>query len=421
MMTITQHDRAVLRDLAIYVQDLSRSPSESLKIKEWKRHNRFERGKPMLLVYMEDVWDELVPNLSLKCASEDARRIERLLRHRLYLAEHIHDDRPITDTFEIPLKVQDPKYGIGRDIQTTISEHGRSGAVYRQMLTDDMVPEEIIGPRELIVDSEATQQEFEWLSEIFGDILEVRRVGVKELCFTPSDSLALMRGMEQFFIDLVERPAWIHRLLKRISDSDLYCTRRAEAAGILDLNNESKGAAGIFDSEPEFITDELPAPDFDGKHVRLKDMWAIAAAQVFSEISPAMHEEFATQYEAPCMELFGANGYGCCEPLHKKMDLVRKLPRVKRVSMSPWVNWVEGAEAVGSDIIYSAKPTPSLVQGMNWNLDLCRKEIVTIIDAAKANACQLELILNGTLTCRGEPRRYDEWTDMVQQLTQEYL
>ena len=410
------HDRTVVRELARRVRELAECPCEAAKIEEWKRHNRFERGKPMLLVYMEDVWDELVPDHMLECEADDLRTIERLLRRRLYLAEHMRDDRPITGSWEVPLKTEDPKYGIGQDIRVSVSEHGRSGAVYRGRIPDDVIPEEIINPRELIVDREGTQKEFELLSELFGDILDVRMVGVRGFCFTPSDCLATRRGMEQFFIDLLERPEWIHRLLKRMSESDLHCALQAEAAGIIDLNNGSKG----YDLEPESITDRLPAADFDGERVRLRDMWGLGAAQTFSEISPAMHEEFATQYEIPCLELFGANSYGCCEPLHKKMDVVRKLPRIRRVSMSPWVDWVAGAEAVGSDIIYSGKPTPSLVQGMKWDIDVCRKEIVTILDAAKANGCQLELILNGTLTCRGEPNRYDEWADMVQQLTQEY-
>ena len=413
---VSLQDRTIIRELAKKVCELSARRSEAAKIEEWKRHNRFESGKPMVLVYMEDVWDELVSDESLICELSDAREIERRLRQRLYLAAHILDDRPVTGSWEVPLKNHDPKYGIGQDIQSASSEHGRAGAVYRQMIADDDVPEEIIIPRELIVDREGTRVEFERLSELFGDILDVRQVGVRGFCFTPSDCLATRRGMEQFFIDLVERPEWIHKLLKRMSDSDLHCARRAEVEGLIDLNNGTKG----YDLEPESITDRLPSSEFDGERVHLRDMWAVAAAQTFSEVSPAMHEEFATQYEAPCMELFGANSYGCCEPLHNKMDLVRKLPRVKRVSMSPWVDWVAGAEAVGGDMIYSGKPTPSLVQGMKWDAEICRKELVTILDAARANGCQLELILNGTLTCRGEPERYDEWTDMVQHLTQEY-
>ena len=43
-----------------------------------------------------------------------------------------------------------------------------------------------------------------------------------------------------------------------------------------------------------------------------------------------------------------------------------------------------------------------------------------LIEGAGANACQREIILNGRLTCRNEPNRLNEWTDMVQQLSQEH-
>ena len=416
MPTILDNDRDTLRDLAKQVAELAARPTEGAKIAEWKRHNRFERGKPMVLICMEDVWDQLVPDASLQCESDDCRDVERELRRQLYLAEHIRDDRPIADTWEVHLKVRDPGYGIADDCQQPACEHGRAGAIYRQTLTDDVDPEDVFHPRELTVDREGTQRELEFISDLLGDILTVRTVGKQMFCYTPVDCLAVLRGIEQFFMDLIERPKWMHALLRRLTESDLHYTHQAEAAGVIDLNNGSTG----FAHGPECITDELPSDGFDGSRVRLCDTWGFSAAQTFSEVSPAMHEEFATQYEAPCLELFGANCYGCCEPLHKKMDLVRKLPRVKRVSMSPWVDHVAGAEAVGSDMIYSGKPMPSLLQGMGWDIEPCRKEIVTILDAARANACQLELILNGTLTARGQPHRYDEWTDMVQQLTQEY-
>jgi len=416
MSTITDKDRQVVRDLAKRVAELAADPAGAAKVAEWRRHNRFQPGKPMVLVSFEDVWDELVPDAALRCADEEARSIERQLRHRLYLAEHIRDDRPVTATWEVGLKVEDPGCGCDWDWYRPEPKHGRTGAAFRKVIPDDADPEKVIHPRELTVDREGTQETFEQMSHLFGDILDVRIVGKRMFCYTPADCLAVWRGIEQFFWDLVDRPKWIHELLERLTQSDLYYSYRAEEEGVLELNNGDRG----FDVGPQNITDELPAEDFDGEHVRLRDLWGVAAAQIFSEVSPDMHEEFGIQYEARCLAPFGLNAYGCCEPLHRKVHLIRKLPRVRRVSMSPWVDWVEGAEQIGSDFIYSAKPTPSLLQTERWDIEPCRREVVTILDAAKGNGCTLELILNGTLTCRGEPRRYDEWTDMVQNLARKY-
>jgi len=68
-------------------------------------------------------------------------------------------------------------------------------------------------------------------------------------------------------------------------------------------------------------------------------------AQIFGEVSPAMHEEFALKYETEVMARCGLNYYGCCEPLHNKMHILAKAPRLRKVSISPWCD-VEKAEPV---------------------------------------------------------------------------
>ena len=145
------------------------------------------------------------------------------------------------------------------------------------------------------------------------------------------------------------------------------------------------------------------------------DMWGFATAQIFSEVSPAMHEDFALQYEAPFLELFGLSCYGCCEQLHGKIDMLRRcIPNLRRISMSPWVDWAAGAEQIGGDFIYSAKPNPALTTEPDWDIGPARAEIQTIADTTRHNGCTTEIVLNGTMTCRNEPQRYDDWADMVQ-------
>jgi len=414
---ISRRDRNIVRGLARQVSELAARPSEAAKIAEWKRHNRFERGRALLVVRLEDVWDEFVPVSSLACENECLRRAERILRQRLYAAKHIRDDTPVDGGWDVCLRLADPGYGFAEDCrQVAPGGWGRTGAKYYKVIPDGADPEKWIRDRELIIDRGGTECEYELMCDVLGDIIPVSIRGKQGFWFTPVDTLAMLRGLEQFFLDMLDDPRWVHALLDRMTESDIHYARRAEQEGAVDLNSGQRGLAG----GPENFTDELPGEGYDGKHPRLVDMWALGAAQTFSEVSPAMHEEFATPYEARLLNMFGLTHYGCCEPLHNKIHIVRKLPRMRRVSMSPWVDWVVGAENLGREFIYSAKPNPAFLQGMGWDIDVPRRQIVTILEACKANDCQLEFILNGTLTCRGEPHRYDQWTDMVQQLMQQY-
>ena len=416
MSSISKHDRNIIRDLAKRVGEIAADPAQDAKLDQWRRHNSMTLGKAMVLVYPEDVWDEFLPRSEMQCEGEAARAMEWGLRARLYMAEHIRDDKPVSGDWDVELVVNDPGCGLAWNYSRHDVDGGRRTEEFQSVIADDADPDEIVHNRTVGVDHEATQREFDEMSELFGDILNVRKRGVRGFGIAAIDVFIQWRGIEQMMLDMVDRPKWLHRFFELMTESEIDAARQLEAMGVLECNNGNNGVG----SGGLGATDELPADGFDGTHVRLRDMWGFSTTQIFSEVSPAMHDEFAIQYEAKFLDLFGLNCYGCCEPLHKKVDLVRKLPRVRRLSMSPFVDWVEGAEQIGGDMIYSAKPQPSYLAAKTWDLDLCRREIITILDAAKANGCIVEFVLNSTLTSNNEPWRYDEWTDMVQRAAEQY-
>jgi hypothetical protein len=90
------------------------------------------------------------------------------------------------------------------------------------------------------------------------------------------------------------------------------------------------------------------------------------------------------------------------------------------VSMSPWCDHVEGCEQMGGKYIYSCKPNPAFLSSGVFDLAPCRDEIVTVLDAAKANGCIVEFVMKDTHTCCGEPQRYDQWSELALQLCEEY-
>ena len=138
------------------------------------------------------------------------------------------------------------------------------------------------------------------------------------------------------------------------------------------------------------------------------DMWGQATAQIFSEVSAEMHEEFSLKYDIQWQSRFGLNCYGCCEPLHFKMDILRRIPRLRRISMSPKANWAAGAEKVGRDFVFSAKPNPAVFAVDKWDTDKVRTDLRRMLERTKG--CNVELVMKDTQTCRNEPHRIMDWT-----------
>ena len=414
-MSVTPADRKIVRTLAERLAEIAAQPEQQQKINEWRRHNSMMPGKPMVLQAPEGVWDEFVPQSALKCSSELARSVEHHLRTKLYKTDHLRDDEPITKTFNVRLHINET--GWTKADVTAPEQKGVWGAVrYNTVLTPESNLEEILPMRKLTCDREASDNHYQQVCELVGDILDVRQVGRLHFGTCPTDAFATIRGIETFMMDMVERPEWLHKVFARMLKIDLDLLRQAEEQNLFTLNNGvnyvASGGIGV--------TDELPQKDFDGVHVRTRDLWGFAAAQIFSEVSPAMHEEFALRYEIQYLDKFGLNAYGCCEPLHLKVGILKKIPRLRRVSMSPWINPVKAAEEVGDKFIYSYKPNPAYLATAKWEIDVCRQEMLAVLEAAKRNGCITEFIMKDTHTCCGQPERYDQWTDMAMELAKQY-
>jgi hypothetical protein len=166
------------------------------------------------------------------------------------------------------------------------------------------------------------------------------------------------------------------------------------------------------------ITDQLPQKDYDGKHARPIDQWGMSTGQIFSEISPEMHDEFCLQYEMRWLKRFGLNYYGCCEPLHNKIHILRKVPHLRRISMSPWANLTKGATEIGRDYVISHKPNPAIFAWDEWNPEQARKELRNALE--KAKGCHIEMVMKDISTCRSDPKRISEWCKIAVEMAEEH-
>jgi len=396
-----EKDVILIRDLAKRVAEYAQQPRQEEMARIWKQHNSLQRIRPLVLIFPEGSWRELLPWESLSCSDPFCRGVEYDLRMRLYYAEFLQDDSVITDAIASPIYIHNTGFGIAP--QTTAPDDPYGAVKYEPVIKEEKDLEKLQKPK-LRVDWKATEEHYEKLCDLVGDILKVEKRGPNHFWFAIIDDFATWRGFDQLFVDMIERPQWLHRALSFLTDAWLEMLDFYERENVLSLNNGAHycGSGGLG------FTDELPQPDFDGVHIRTKDLWGHATTQIFACVSPAMHEEFALRYEGKFLSRFGLASYGCCEPPHKKVDIIFKhIPHLRRLSMSPWVDIAEGAERLGKRAIFSWKPNPApIFAAEQFDGELVRKMVRDALE--KTRDCVVEIIFKDIHTCRNQPERLRE-------------
>ena len=215
--------------------------------------------------------------------------------------------------------------------------------------------------------------------------------------------------MENALTDLIVRPDWVHEIFQSITDFQLERMRTLEAQNAFALNNREECYNGGHSH-----TDELPSPGFDGEHVRAKDLWGFSTAQAAVSISPDLHGEFVTRYEAKYLKETGLNAIACCETVDQKMHLYRQIPNLRRISVSTFNDFEKAAEEIGTDYIYSFKPRADNIALDEWNPELDCKYLDEVLTMAQG--CHIEIINQEMITCRGESRRIIEWCNMAREV-----
>lgn len=347
------------------------------------------------------MWREIFDIHGLKCEGEWARRHEDDLRQQVYHCRNINDDWVFRRIYHYPTAIGNTGWGIETH---EIRAQGSGGAAhFEPVLRELRDVEKIMAPR-MNVDQDANRLREQSLKEAFGDILEIRPRGYFVPWFAPIDLLAQWRGIENLLMDLVDNAEWVHECLGRITAGHLGMLEQLEAQGGLSGNHD----AHFVGSGGQGYVDELPKAGFDPQRVRPIDMWGQATAQIFAEVSPDMHASFSLPYDRQWLERFGLACYGCCEPLHDKVGILRSIPNLRRISMSPWVDVAKGAAAIGADYIFSSKPNPAILASERWDPEHARASIRHVLE--KTRGCVVEFIMKDTQTCRNEPHRVSEWT-----------
>jgi hypothetical protein len=404
---IMEKDRTIIRELASRVADIAALPVQEEKRALWRAINALKPVRPMVMID-QVCWNEMAvgDELTLACTDPECRGYEETLRRTLFQWRHFPVDRVVEPFIRVPKAVRYNDFGITVHEERAVSDPTNSvvGHKFVNQFETDADLEKLHLPR-VRHDEAETARRLAVAHDLFDGVLEVRAWGVDPY-LSLWDPISSWMSVEGALYAMVDRPEFMHRLVGRLTEGYLAQLDQLERGGLLC------GAQSLIHCTGAF-TDALPAPGYDPARPRTRDLWMFGLAQMFSTVSPAMFQEFEVDYASRICARFGLVYYGCCDPLDRKMAEVRRIPNVRKVSMSPWVDEERGASEIGRDFVYSRKPNPALLAWDQFDPEAVRSDLMATRRACERHGCPLEFILKDISTVRYQPERLFEWSRLA--------
>ena len=405
-------DVRLLRDLAGRYAEIAALPVQQERRGRWQRLNDLEPERPLLWTN-EVCWNEMDHDgsLRLRCANEVCQRVETELRRALYQWEHFQGDMVVEPVFYSPLIIENSGFGISPVADVAVTDQTSeiaSRRFHNQIRSEDDLGK--IRTPKITHHARRSQEFLAAYRRLFEGILPVQMRGSPGFWFAPWDDIVFWMGAEEVLLGLATRPELMHKIIRRLAGAYLEGLAQFERLNLLSLNTANvrigSGAYGY--------TRQLPQPDFDAGHVRPIDLWGSATPQIFGSVSPRMHEEFGVAYELQWLSRFGLTYYGCCEPLHDKLEVLGRIPNLRKISISPWADVAAAARRIGRRYVISLKPSPSVLAAPHWHPEQVRRELETKLEAARG--CNVEIVLKDISTVQRQPQRLWQWMQVASEV-----
>lgn len=415
-LKLNRHDIDILQRLAERKAEIAQDPVNLERKKLWYQHDRGTSERPLVLAEVGGVRDRILPlpDSILECEDSWARRIESELRFEIYQFDVLKDDHVIEPYINTNWEVAVSDCGV-RAVQHTSENEVTMGA-YRwdpplRNLDKDL---DKLRLRTYSVDREATYSKKERLEKVFGSILPVRIRGAFWWTMGMTWSAINLIGLEKLMLCMFDNPEGLHRLMTFLRDEHFAYAAWLEKENLLSLNNEND----YIGSGSMGYTRDLPGSDWNnGNPVRMKDQWVLLESQETVGVGPKQFGELIFPYELSLARKFGKCYYGCCEPVHNRWHILRQIPNLARVSISPWTDEEFMAAALGRNYVYSRKPNPTLISTANFNEAAIRTDIRNTLTVAKE--CRLEIIMKDVHTLNNEPMRLPRWVEIAREVIDE--
>ena len=396
----------VLRDLAMKVREHAESDSEKEKARLWTAHNDLGGERPMVFIDPENGWNEVIPPSTLVCHDPLARVWEIFLRKQLYWVEIVRDDKVIEPYFDVPFSYADSGWGV------ELKRHGGADGgsyIVDPVITDYGSDLPKVGFPQIVIDHEASDRLLDLAHGVLGKNLIVRRKNTWWWTLGMTSDFINLRGLDNLMMDLILQPEHVHATMAFLRDGYLERLTWLEEHGYLSSNTEGTyvGSGGFGWTTKLPVQGEIPG------RVALKDMWGFCESQETVGVSPEMFNEFVLPYQIPILDRFGLNCYGCCEPLDKRWEYVQTIPRLRRVSASPWADKQVMADCLGGDYVMSVKPSPTPLATSVMDEASVRRELRDTLSVTRG--CNVELIMKDNHTLGGNPDHLRDWVAIARE------
>ncbi len=409
---ITVKEKEIIRALTHEYMDIATLPIQQEKIELWKALNRSEMQRPMVCIDQLP-WNELNADGSLSPQIRDPfwANLESHLRRTIYMWNHFPVDMVIDPFIPIQMAVKNTGYGLVRDAQL-LGETAEGAVVshhYKNLLECE---DDVNKIKDMLITHDVAESNLrmESAKQIIGDIAPLQFSGMG-FHLGIWDTISEYMGVENAYFDMLDRPEFIHSILDKMTNSVIAGIEQANELKIVDTNINTCHCSYVYD-------DNLLTNSGLGKEYVSQNAWAFGLAQLLTSTSPDITKEFEIPYITKMAKHFGSIYYGCCDRLDDRLDLIKEIPNVRKVSCSPWSIKERFAEKIGSTLIMSNKPNPAFLATSTLDDDVIRKDLKNTCKVAKENNVNLEIILKDISTVKNNPRRLTEWAKIAMDIVQ---
>ena len=410
------HDKDIIRDLAKRYADIAAAPRNDSLRRLWRDHLslRHTRVPVIAVIGPWDAWVQDYLDKNLRCTDPFLRELESQLHVRLLTAD-FNDDTIFEPWLPCPAVEPVPwSHSWGLPFPAEHLETRGTAAKVLPALPDIHDLSQLRAPAHVYDEAATERKAAAWHDALDGILpFEVTRTPLGSFGADISSVVAKLRGIEQVMVDMLEEPEALHRLLAFMRNAVLANQAVGTAAGHWTL-------ASHFNQIMTYAH-ELPAPAPNSGPVPTTQLWFHCAAQEFTGVSPAMHDEFLLQYQKPIMEQFGLILYGCCEDLSRKIDILRQVRNIRTIAISPMLDTAglaRCAEQIGTDYAMSWRPNPADCVCNSWNPERVEKNLRAGFEVTRGTHRHIDL--KDIHTVQGDVSRIRKFCTLARRLSEEY-